>query len=66
MRILLTARVVLLGVVLAAPFMEAGSPKSQCKDRCHTQYDFCLKRSTTKKGRSSCKVELKNCRGACR
>ena len=61
MRILLAAAIVLL----ASPFGEAKSPKSQCRDRCYVQYELCQKRSTTSKGRSACKVDLRTCRGSC-
>ena len=61
MRFLIAA--VILGTML--PAAEAKSPKSECRDRCETQYKFCLKRAVTKKGKAECKVEHKNCKGTC-
>ena len=52
-------------VLLVGQVADAKSAKEACKDRCHLNYDFCLNRSTTKKGRSMCKVDLSKCRGTC-
>jgi hypothetical protein len=59
----LIAAVVFLAAV---PAGEATTPKAQCKSRCQVQYEFCLKRSTTDRGKKLCKVERKNCHGTCR
>jgi hypothetical protein len=58
----------LAGVLLllaAAPAAEPNSPKAQCKTRCSTMYSFCLKRTTTSKGRAQCKMQRATCRGGC-
>jgi hypothetical protein len=62
MRFLIAALVLLMVV----PELESKSVKAQCTDRCQVNYKFCLNRTTTKKGRSQCKVERKNCHGTCR
>jgi hypothetical protein len=49
----------------AVPASEAKSPRAQCKDQAQSQYNFCLKRSTTKKGRAMCKADLKTTRSRC-
>ena len=49
----------------AVPASEAKSPRGLCMDQTRSQYNFCLKRSTTKRGRAQCKVELKHSRGQC-
>ena len=54
-----------LALLLAAPAF-AKSPKSQCKDRCKTEYKFCLNRSTTKNAKKSCKKDRKLCKGNCK
>lgn len=61
MRFLIAA--VILGTLL--PAAEAKDPKSVCKDRCETQYKFCLNRAITKKGKAECKLDRKNCKGTC-
>jgi hypothetical protein len=53
----------LLAVML--PAAEAKSPKSQCKDRCGGQYQFCLRRATTKQARNGCKTVRKTCKKQC-
>ena len=44
----------------------AANKKGQCKNRCDTNYQFCLNRSTTKQAKKSCKTDRKNCKGTCR
>ena len=54
-------------VLLAAavPATEAKTARGSCLAQAQTQYKFCLKRSTTGKGRSMCKVSLKQSRKQC-
>jgi hypothetical protein len=62
-------RIVLAGLMLlfaAAPAAEPMSSKGTCKSRCQVQYQLCLKRTTTQKGRALCKAERKTCKGSCR
>jgi hypothetical protein len=62
-------RVVIAGLMLllaAAPAAEPMSAKGKCRSRCQVQYQACLKRTTTQKGRAQCKVERKTCKGTCR
>jgi hypothetical protein len=62
-------RVVIAGLMLllaAAPVAEPKSSKSTCKDRLQVQYRACLKRTTTGKGRSQCKVERNTAQKTCR
>ncbi len=62
-------RFVMAGLLLllaAAPAAEPKSTKSTCKDRLQGQYQGCLKRTTTKKGRSQCKVERNTAQKTCR
>jgi hypothetical protein len=62
-------RVVIAGLMLllaAAPVAEPKSAKSTCKDRLQVQYRACLKRTTTGKGRSQCKVERNTAQKTCR
>jgi hypothetical protein len=62
-------RFVMAGLLLllaAAPTAEPKSTKSTCKDRLQVEYKACLKRTTTQKGRSQCKVERKTAQKTCR
>ncbi len=52
-------------VLLAAPAAEPKSPTAQCSDRCSVNYSFCLKRTTTAKGRQECKLARKTCKNSC-
>lgn len=52
-------------LLAAAPAAEPNSPKSQCRSRCSVMYGACLKRTTTAKGRSQCKLERKTCKHGC-
>jgi hypothetical protein len=49
------------------PFVsgDAKTPKQVCRDRCVTEYKFCLKRTLTDKGRADCKIARKQCRDGC-
>jgi hypothetical protein len=44
----------------------AASKKGQCKNRCDSNYQFCLNRATTKQAKKSCKTDRKNCKGTCK
>ena len=57
------AMIVLL--VAAVPASEAKSARAQCRDHAQSEYNFCLKRSTTKRARAQCKVEVKHSKGQC-
>lgn len=52
-------------VLLAAPAAEPKSAESQCSGRCSVDYSFCLKRTTTAKGRQECKFARKICKKSC-
>jgi hypothetical protein len=52
-------------LVAAVPASEAKSARSLCLDQTQVQYKFCLKRSTTKKGQSLCKLDRKTSRHQC-
>ena len=56
----------LMLLLAAAPAADPKSPKSACKDRLQGQYKACLKRTTTKNGRSQCKVERNAVQRTCR
>jgi hypothetical protein len=60
-------RFLIAGLLLASYLPLAGAPtqKAQCKTRCSTEYDFCVKRSTTKQARKACSVYRKNCKNGC-
>ena len=59
-------RFAIAGLMLALALPAAAkSPKSQCKDRCSTMYDFCQKHAITKQARKACKSEKKGCKGQC-
>jgi hypothetical protein len=63
MRYLIAAALV---VFVGAPSsMEAQNTKGDCKDRCQTNYNFCLTRAVTKKAKSLCKTERKSCKKGC-
>ena len=49
------------------PFVsgDAKTPRQVCRDRCVVEYNFCLKRSVTDKGRADCKVARKACKNGC-
>jgi len=53
-------------LAVAGPAAQATSHKGQCKNRCDSNYQFCMNRATTKQARKSCKVDRKNCKGSCR
>jgi hypothetical protein len=62
-------RFVMASVMLllaAAPAAEPKSSKSTCRDRLQVGYKACLKRTSTKKGRSQCKVERNTSQKTCR
>ena len=63
MKLILAAGLMIL--MAAAPAADSKSPKAQCKDRCAVNYSACLKRTTTKKGRSQCKLERTACKNGC-
>jgi hypothetical protein len=52
-------------VLMIVPLAEAKSPKAQCKNRCDVNYDFCLKRATTKMAKKACKTDHKICKNSC-
>lgn len=62
MKFILAGTLLLLAI---APAAESKSLKAQCKSRCSVVYGACLKRTTTKKGRTQCKAERKSCKGSC-
>jgi len=53
-------------LAVAAPSAHAASKKAQCKNRCDSNYQFCMNRSTTKQAKKSCKADRKNCKGTCK
>jgi hypothetical protein len=62
-------RFLIAGLILAVtlPAAEAATDrKGQCKDRCDSQYQFCLNRTRTKQARKSCKADRKVCKRYCR
>jgi hypothetical protein len=65
---ILAARVLGVALLLALfPFVpgEAKTPKQVCKDRCVTEYHFCLNRSLTAQARRDCKTAQKACKNLC-
>jgi hypothetical protein len=56
----------LMLLLAAAPAADPKSTKSACMDRLQGQYKGCLKRTSTKKGRSQCKVERNAVQRTCR
>jgi hypothetical protein len=56
----------LMLLLAAAPAADPKSTKSTCKDRLQGQYKACLKRTSTKKGRSQCKIERNTVQKTCR
>jgi hypothetical protein len=60
-------RVVIAGLMLLLAAAPAAEPvTTSCKSRCQVQYNFCLKRTTTKKGRAQCKVLRTSCQRTCK
>jgi hypothetical protein len=60
-------RLLIAGLILSvAPTAYAAGPKGQCKNRCDSNYQFCLNRARTKQARKSCKADLKSCKGTCK
>lgn len=51
--------------LLLAVMLPAAEAKSQCKSRCGGQYQFCLKRATTKQAKKGCKSTRKICKKQC-
>jgi hypothetical protein len=69
---LFPGRALAMGLLLVlfpfAPLQQRGdakTPKQVCKDRCVTEYHFCLNRSLTAKGRADCKAGRKACKNGC-
>lgn len=62
MRYLIAAMV----LFVAVPAGEATSAKGPCKSRCQVQYEFCLKRATTDRGKKLCKIDHQSCKGTCK
>jgi hypothetical protein len=60
-------RFLIAGLLLAAVLPLAGAPsqKTQCKNTCSAQYDFCMKNSRTSQMRKNCSVARKNCNKGC-
>ena len=55
-------------LLLAAFLPLAGAPnvKVDCKSRCGTDYELCLKRSNSKAARKTCSAARKSCKLNCR
>jgi len=49
------------------PFVpgDAKTIQQTCKDRCGTEYKFCLNRSLTNKARKDCKTQRSTCKHGC-
>lgn len=62
MRFLIAALMAALLIPVAA---QAKSSKGQCKNRCDTNYQFCMNHAITKAAKKSCKADKKNCKGQC-
>jgi len=62
MRLILAALV----VCIALPEADGAGNKAQCKNRCDSNYQFCLNRATTKAARKSCKADRKLCYSTCK
>jgi hypothetical protein len=65
MRIKIALPLLALIFATAVPEADAKINKGQCKNRCDSNYQFCMNRSTTKQAKKSCKVDRKNCKGNC-
>lgn len=63
MRLILASAFLLLAATIPAV---PKSPEAQCNGRCSVDYNFCLKRTTTAKGRAECKLEHKACGRSCK
>lgn len=52
-------------LALAAP---AAGPKDSgtCKNRCDSNYQFCMSRAITKAAKKSCKADRKTCKSQCK
>jgi hypothetical protein len=60
-------RVVIAGLMLLLAAAPAAETKTtSCKSRCQIQYNFCLKRTTTQKGRTQCKAMRTSCQRTCK
>jgi hypothetical protein len=61
-------RFLIAGMVvgLLIPAAEAANSKGQCKNRCDSNYQFCMNHAITKANKKSCKVDKKNCKGQCK
>jgi hypothetical protein len=69
---LLPGRALAMGLLMAlfpfAPIQQRGdakTPKQVCKDRCVTEYHFCLNRSLTAQARRGCKTAQRACKNLC-
>ena len=58
--------IAILILAVAGPAAQAKSNKRQCKNRCDSNYQFCINRATTKQARKSCKADRKTCKSSCR
>jgi hypothetical protein len=52
-------------LALATPAW-AGKGGGACKDRCDSNYQFCMSRAITKNAKKSCKADRKTCKSACK
>ena len=62
-------RLIMAGLILALILpagADAKSPKSQCHDRCSSEYRLCMSRPHTRQTRKSCKSIRKRCKSQCR
>lgn len=57
-----------LGAVLALPMPVAAGGKNPgaCKNRCDSNYQFCMSRAITKNAKKSCKADRKTCKSQCK
>lgn len=59
-------RLTLAVLILMVSPLSFGRDKGVCKDRCGSNYQFCMNRATTKQAKKSCKADLKTCRHSCK
>jgi len=55
----------LIAGALVVPSAAAPGIVGACRQTCKQQYQFCMKRSTTKAAQKSCAVARKMCKGGC-
>jgi hypothetical protein len=62
MRFLIASLILSIGT----PAFAGGKNSGGCKNRCDSNYQFCVSRAITKNAKKSCKADRKTCKSQCK